>query len=551
MCHPLSKRDRRNMKNGFETAKMRILNSNSYAYRQLWGIFSNLKVGHKRSALRDALSRWVCVIIHLHMVILGAFAIFLNRLLKNPKILKPEVVEILSEAWFSASFGATFLACYTLWLIFSVLISGFGGVETLWLLVIAVLGLLFSLELIKLGHRLLKMRIQTAIIAIGNIPLFVLGLPWGIAIFLLIGAVDIVFSAVSLTKNIRFAIRENSHLLITPILVFLLVSSCTGFWDYQSQVNFSESVSLLSSSVLDMGKISDSFHRTKTVFYFGDYQTLNFSFSPLDETTIRRLSAEILPVLSEIEAKSNRSLNLTKYRDPLLMRYCIKSAEALLTGTNLVRTWISTIELMSSMYHQKNITSSNIQKLKNYGDLLLQSSKRLDEIFDDPITSIPIISGWKEGIQEGTEYFVRICKWAAVYYPSINIELDASSEYDATMDLLVVNLQLRNKGSDPIEVYPCYVGTHFEQISWMNYDWLNDVYEVCYRPSCIDFYPNLTVLMPNCSMTIMINFTAINSSLSRFRFDIRTFIQPSIFLVFPETYTQINAYNVFRGTLRP
>jgi hypothetical protein len=541
----------RSIKNCLKDATIRILDSNSHVYRWLWLKVSNFNVKSKESTLLKFLSLWASIIIHIHMIIFGILAVCLKRLLQNPATLKPEIKEILSEIWFSVLFGSTFVFCFTFWLAFSVFISELASIEILLLFGALALGLLFSFRLMQLFHRLLDMKIQIAIISIGNIPLFIFGLPWGLIIFLCIGFIDIIFSAMSLAKNIKSATREASHLLITPILVYLLISAFTGFTDYQSEVNFSESVALLSSSVIDIEKISDSFEGTKTFFYLGDYQTLNFSFSPLTESRIRSLSAEILSTISEIETKSNRVLYLLQNRNPILMRYSTKSAEALLIGSTIIRTWIKATELMSSMYYQRKITSNNIQKLETYTNLLSQLSKQLEEVFDDPVMSLPILSSWKGKIKEGTEYFVELCEWATKYYPSLNLDLEVSHEYNETNDFLVVNLQLRNKDAEPMEVYPCQVGTHFEHIYWLNYRWLDSIYELCYKPSSIEFYPNLTVLMPNCSVTVIMNFTNIESSLSHYRFDFRTFIHPSIFVIFTDTYTQINARHVFRETIYP
>jgi hypothetical protein len=482
------------------------------------------------------------------MIILGTLAIFLKKLLHNPKALKPEIREIVSDIVFSATFATSFLACFTLWLTLLAFTS-VGGGDILLLTGMSLISLLLSLAFIKQFHRLIGMKKQTAILALGNIPLFILGLPWGLVAFLTIGALDVVFSALALAKNIRFSLKETSHLLIAPILVFLLVSSITGFWDYQAEVNFRESAVLLTSSVADLGKISTSLDKTKTFFYFGDYDTLNFSFSPLDTYTIQSVTSEISPVLLDIEAKANQTLSLINNRNPLLMKYLSKSAQAFLTGVDIVGTWLKAIQLMSAMYYQRNITSINILRLEGYINALSNYSTKLVEIFNDPITSLPIINA-PQRLQEDMDYYIRLCKWATAYYPSLNLDSNVSYEYNEVSDLLVVNLQLRNRGTEPIQVYPCRVGTNFEEISWMNYQELSDIYSSCYRPSEIDFYPNSTFLMPNCSLTIVMDFTDINSSLNNYKFDVRTFIHPSIYIVFPHTYTQVNAHEMFRATIR-
>jgi hypothetical protein len=525
-----------------------VLDSNSSAFKLFWKAVPTLRVKRSKHPLFDASSRWAGAVIHIHMILLGALIIFLKKLLHNPKALKPEFREIVRDIVFSATFATSFLACFTLWLTLLAFAS-VGGGEILLLSGVSLASLLLSLALIKQFRRLIGMKKQTAILALGNIPLFVLGLPWGLVAFLTISALEIVFSAFSLAKNIRFSLKETSHLLITPILVFLLVSSITGFWNYQDEVNFRESSVLLTSSVVDLGKISTGFDKTKTFFYFGDYSTINFSFSPLDANTIQSVTSEISPTLLDMEIKANQTLSLISNRDPLLMKYLSKSAEALLTGVNIVRTWLRATQLMSAMYYQRNTTSINIEKLNGYIDALSNYSIRLVQIFNDPLASLPFLNSWLQTLRADMDYYIGLCKWAITYYPSLNLDSNVSYQYNKTSDLLVVNLQLRNEGTEPIQVYPCKVGTDFEEISWMNYEQLGDTYSRCYRPSQIDFYPNSTFLMPNGSMTIVMNFKDINSSLSQYKFDLRTFIHPSIFIVFPDTYTQVNAHEMFRATI--
>lgn len=466
------------------------------------------------------------------------------------EIVKADVKEIVGDALFEFFFGLTFFSFLCGWFfgyfLFSTLDRPFNFFLILRTIIVVIFIGLNSLSMIQLLRKLFELKLRVALLSIGSLPIFVLGI-WGLLIFLVIALAGTLFSIHALAKNILSVCKETSHLIATPILLYLSLTAFVGVTEYRSEIIFSDSVATLLGATVDVSELADTWKPIKQLFY-DDVQQFG-SYSPIGTDMINSTYIKIKPQLIKIKTKGNHVLNLTKNIDAVAFYYIRKSANILIGGSAFIENWVTSAEFASEIYYSKNITLESIGILRTGLNNLNSSFNKFNEAVSDPIWTFLLLSGKIKDIQSDMQYFLKQLEWAIYYYPSLNIIQCFSSQYDENSDSLTIELQLFNNGNIPIRLDQCRVGTNFEPISWQNFDYLEEIYGLCLKPTNVTIQSNSDILKPNYTAVITMNFIDVRKSISRYVLDFRTFERASLFVIFLDTYIQIPAREAFKNTM--
>ena len=470
-----------------------------------------------------------------------------------PRVIKEQFRILLKADFFELSLGGAIAFSSGAYLIFEIL----GGLppqdemrSMLYLLMVSVLlCFVFCVWVASRTYRILNDRLWNVILIFGMVTFSFLGLQYGLILFMLAGLLGVVYLAQRRGKNVRLWARCLLHvsliLLVADLPVYLLV----GTSDFNSNAARGQAIVLICQSAIDFQNTRDQFKEIQPLFS-QNFLSHEFSFSVLSENSIHAASDAMSTTLEGIEERCRKSLELVANEPALVAGYIRKSANALLEGTTIIKKWIAAVSRVSDVYYRHDLTSRNISELRQCRDALNQHVITLESLLQDPLLSLPLISDARDGTIDGLSYLIRQLDWAIEYFPSLNLNVNISSSYNATTDLLVLDIQILNTGQDCVEISPCKVGINFEPVDWSNCYTIDKMLEYCYKPSSVVIHESATDLMPKCSANMTICYENIDSQLGQYNVDIRTFLCPSIFLVFPETYTEINAYGILRETIR-